>query len=355
MLSQDIQSVLQPFKLMLSKNALNPVYRAIKLSPTDICACLSWGVLEVSANLGLNVPVTVDRATFLSVVQSLPKAHELSLKTDGTSLLWVCGNARGRIAIMAVQEMPTIDWPEAMHPFPPDLPKALELGSIACWTTALAAIGMFGIVIDTRVGVVISSTDNASLSAASIGGDLIGATDTVSTLSPDGAELLGEVMTPDGVLGFSETAWYYTDEVSRCKIILLPAMKSDIAAVRNKFITAEIVVPIPHDAIGRFIKRANALAEVKRNASVTLSVKGGNLVLGFKEGPSTTDEYFLIDAAPDMPEIVLSATKLARALTHVTELVLDHINRGVLLFRGQDRDVAFEYLLCGKLVSNERT
>lgn len=358
MISHELQSLLAPFKLLVSRSALNPVYRAIEIGPTEIRAAISWGILEIAVpSPGIEDSVYVDRAAFLAVIHSLPKGEDCYLCEDGTSLLWTCGRAKGRLALMSQLQMPYIDWEGiSLVPVPLGLPKALELGSLSCHTTALAAVGMFGIVIDQRLGITVSSTDNTSMSTGYVEGmGLPGAAET-STLSPDGVELLFEIMHPiDGRLGFNDRAWYYADQTTYCKVTLLPPMKSDVSSVRAKYQEALTVVPIPHEAIDKFIKRANSLAEVKRNATVSLSTSDGQLVLSFKEGASTTDEYFLVEALtglPAIPEIILSATKTARALSYVQEVVLDHVSRGVLLFRGHNPE--FDYLLCGKLVSTAK-
>lgn len=358
MLSHQLQAALAPFNLLVSRNALNPIYRAIEIGPDGIRACISWGIIELPLPMIQTNPVYVDRATFLAVVKSLPKDRDFTLTEDGTSLVWTCGNARGRLALMAAMPMPAIDWTGIEYiTVPLGLAKAMELGSIACHTTALAAIGMFGIVIDQRGTLCVCSTDNTSMSTALVEGAVLpgyhglpGAAD-VSTLPPDGVELLSKVIQPGGVIGFDDKAWYYADDTTYCKIVLLPPMKSDTLTVREKYLDANIVVVLPRAAIEAFIKRANALAEVKRNATVNLSTVDRRLVLRFNEGSSTTEEYFLVDSLvelPPMPEISLNATKLARALAHVDEVALDHIERGVLLFRGP----GFDYLLCGKLVPN---
>lgn len=355
MLSHDLKDRLAPFKLLISRSALNPIYRAIEIGPDEIRACTSWGILEVGVELGFSDTLHVDRAAFLAIVQSLPKGHQMVLSRDETSLLWSCGNARGKLALMPEISMPWIEWPQTdLLPFPIELAKAMELGSIACHTTALTALGMFGIVFDQREGLAVSSTDNTSLSTGLLQSPLLPALPDISTLPPDGVELLYTIMKKGALLGSDEKAWYYVDAVTRCKIGLLPAMKSDIQSVRAKYTSEEIVVPIPHEALDRFIKRANALAEIKRGATVRFSIVNGYLQVSFKEGTSTTDEFFLIEqsAVPDMPEIILSASKTARALAHVQWVVLDHVDRSVLLFRGHAPE--FDYLLCGKLASDER-
>jgi hypothetical protein len=354
MISHELKTVLNPFKFLLAPQAMNPIYRTLELQPMDdqtclVRGCVSWGVLEIATTLRLAEPSFVNRADFLAIVQSLPKAHEFNLKITNGALHWTCGRARGKLAQMAAVEMPWIDWPEALWPYPADLRTALDLGRLSCHTTALAATGMYGIVVDQRDGhIIVASTDNASLSIAWADGVLPGAAE-LSTLAPDGVELLAEIMA-DGVMGFDDKAWYYADAVTRCRIVLLPAMKNDIRTVRKKYNEASIIAPIPAEALSRFIKRANALAEVKRNARVCLGLIDGRLVLSFKEGNSETDESFTLEALagqPNTPEVELSAAKLARALSHTTEVVLDHAKRGVLMFRGHAPP--FEYLLCGRL------
>lgn len=355
MIASELKALLQPFRLITSRNATNPAYRAIEISPNLIRACATYGIVEVTASIGVDTTIYVDASAFLAVVFSSPAKREFEMKCDNSSLSWVCGNAKGQLALIAIGEdgMPSIEYQALPIQDPAAIPtgfaKALDMGAISCDNAALSAIGMYGIVVDQRNGLIVNSTDNMSVSICRLEGSLPNAPE-VSTLPPEGAKLLANVIKPTGVLLFDERAWYYWDDVLACKILLLKPLKSDIGTVRNKYIGDELVrTTLPRDSIDTFIKRANALAEVKRHAVVGLSAGDGRLILSFKEGSSTADEFFEVaewEGMPELPELLLNADKTARALSHVTDVILDNLERQVIVFRGYDPD--FTYLLSGK-------
>lgn len=348
MLSHDLKARLNPFKHFIDRHAVNPVYRTIEVGAVQIRACVAWGIIAAEVTFDIATPIYVDRAAFLLVVQSLPKSQEIKLSVDGAALAWACGNARGRLALAPAVAMPMIAWPDKeLLPFPIQLRQAMELGSISCYTSALAAFGMFGIVFDQRETCTVSSTDNTSLSTGWIQTPLLPALPDISTLSPYAVNFLHDIIVDGGLLGSDSKAWYYVDDTYSCKVGMVPPVKSDLKSVRDKYASSDIVIPIPQEPLERYIKRALALSEAKQTARVRISIKGGQLILGFQEDTTTTDEYFVVDNVPDIAPIILSTSKTARALAHVNEIVLDHASRGVLLFRS----AAFDYLLCGQ-VSN---
>lgn len=355
MIANELKKLLQPFRLIVSRNAINPAYRAIEINPNMIRACATYGIIEVTALIGVATSIYVDASAFLAVVFSSPGKQEFELSYDNSSLSWVCGNAKGQLALIAMEGdgMPSIEYQtipvQDPAPIPVGFAKALDMGAISCDNAALSAIGMYGIVVDQRDGLVVNSTDNMSVSICRVPGAFPNAPE-VSTLPPEGAKLLADIIKPSGGLLFDERAWYYWDEQIACKVMLLKPLKSDIATVRAKFIGDEFVrATLPRASIETFIKRANALSEVKRHAVVGLSAGNGRMVLSFKEGSSTADEYFEVadwEGLPDMPELLLNADKTARALSHVTDVILDNLERGVIIFRGYEPD--FTYLLSGK-------
>ena len=56
------------------------------------------------------------------------------------------------------------------------------------------------------------------------------------------------------------------------------------------------------------------------------------------EGTTASDDSYLIDglSVPARPEIKHDATKLARTIAHVSEIFLDHIERRIIVLRGDD-------------------
>lgn len=365
MKSSDLKTALAPFNKIMSRKATSTIYKSIELGNGVVRACAAYGILEANLSIApimetLSQSVFVDAATFLTVINSSLPNEEFIIDIDETSLIWSCQRARGRLALInSVEEMPSIDFSGIQFStFPEDLVRGLELGSISCDNAAISAIGMYGIVI-YNPGIFICSTDNVTLSSATVVGELLGAP-AVSTLPPEGVELLIDIMDAEaqrpvksgGVIGFDAKAWYYADERRICKISMFPPLKSDVINVLFQYKDDTVFAPIPADSINKFVKRATALAEVRKNATVGVAASNGRLTLSFKEGASTADEDFLIaefDGLPDMPEITLSATKVARALTHAKEIIMDHMERGIVLFRGYQPD--FDYVISGSVVT----
>lgn len=362
MKSEELKAIVAPFNKISQRDAMSSVYKCMEIGGGVIRACSLYGILEVVAFLGdtfdqltPGTTVFVNTSAFLTVVNSAPSKQEFEIYLDETSLIWVCGRANGRMALVNIPEgIPYIDDSQIMYaPFPEDLATGLELASLSCDNAAISAIGMYGVVVYTP-DIIIGSTDNVTLSYTTISGELIGAP-AISTLPPDGVDLLIEVMNQGaGEIGFDDKGWYYLNPGTKCKVVTVPPLKSDIIKIVIQYQSDTMIAPIPNDSVSRFIKRATALSETRKSATVGLSVVNGSLVLSFKEGFSSTDEDFpIVELAEvaDLPEITLSAVKVARALTHATEIILDNLARGIIVFRGSNPN--FEYIISGSVVTNK--
>jgi hypothetical protein len=355
MLSQDVNTALAACKLIVSRLALSPTYRAIEISPHMVRTFAKYASLDISVSLGLAETVVVDCNAFIAVCNSLAAQQEFVLSLEENTLVWECGSAKGRLPLMKV-ELPEVNtrrprFNVSISPTP-DLIKAIDLGALSCDSAALGAIGMFGVVVETfKGGCIISSTDNVSISSCFSPTELpmpiIG---EVMTLPPEGMELLSSIMKPDGKLEIDGDGWYYRSTNVKCLVKYVQPLVANVSEMLNKYSEMNLTVPIPRGRIESFLKRVSALTESRRNALVGVSTSNGRLVLAFAEGLSTSDEYFLVDnlqGVPDIPEILLPALKTARALNHVTELVLNHMERGIIIL--YNPEVAFSYILSGRI------
>lgn len=349
MQSDTLTKALAPFRHITSRTALAPAYRAIELGPERVKACASFAVLEAHLNIGVSDTVFVDAITFLSIVQSLPPQSDFVLTTSDGSLQWECGPARGKLALMN-----TVDTPEIApsvrsrqrHRTTKALATALERGSVSCDNTALGAIGIYGVVMHSNQGVpLICSTDNTTVSSCTTDMPLAGLPET-ATFPPPGADLLAAVIDDTGTLEFDQQGMVYRSATIDCMVRQVPKLKTDIRDVLTQFGDDNITSAIPQERIRAFLMRAKALTENKSHARVLLGAINGSITLSFAEGTATSDEYILadeLDGCPDIVPVALPVDKVARALSYIDSIVLDYIERGVIIFQGG----AFRYLVSG--------
>lgn len=351
MLSNKLAAQLKPFKLLVNKQALSPTYRSLKLSPGLITGCSNAVVLEASMDHGLEQTTYIDAAAFLSIMDSLPSQMEVTFTLANNVLEWVCGSAKGKLAAIVIEDMPCISAERVEAGYNPTFGfiKSLRLGALSCDSNSLLSVGMFGVVIDNRGPLTIHSSDNITVSSSIVDeGDLLDGPEII-TLTPDPIELLATICMPGrGLLTFDEKTVFYQDDLCRAMIKQVPKLKYDSLSMVQNYEQSDNIAKIPPEAINSFIKRAGALAEHKRETHIELSTSNGKLSLSFAEGVASAEEFYLVDGLdiPEMAPVVLDAARLARALSNVSEVVLDHVSRSVLVLRGSDPD--FSYLIAGR-------
>ncbi len=367
MLSSLLLAALVPYETLCNKHALSALYRTVELSPQGIRGCSNYGALETSIDLGILEPCYVDATTFIAVVKSLPPKQEVALRVEQGSLSWKCvageekkggkkatSGASGKLATLALEhEVPSVparrrsnkSWTptEAFK-------KALELGSLSCDQKSLSTIGMDGVVLDNRDGFEVYSSDNVTISQALVWGESLAQAPESITFSPESIKLLRVVIGDQkGLIEFDKNGLYYSNSVHRLLIKRTAPLEHDYAKVATNFSSEEVCVPIAPERIKAFVQRATAMSEAKRGTTVSIGAKNGRLVISFKEGTATSDEYYLIDEeleVPDLSPIALDASKLARAMQHIDTAVLDHMEDGVLKLRGEKPE--FRYIISSK-------
>jgi len=355
MQSNDLSAYLAPFKLLINKNALSATYRTLELDGGVIRGCAGFGMLEVYGDFGLpDGPLYVDATTFIAVVDSLPADKPLVLNAENANVLaWEAGAAKGRLALNKIPEMPRIGEMrpanEAWHPTQKFI-ETLRLGALSCGSESLASIGMYGVVIDSTGDVCVYSSDNVTISCAFMSDTTIQAP-PIQTYSPEAIKLLAAVLNPkdkEAAIYFGADGIYYRDSYMRLALKQLAPMKADVNAILNEFSIGDTRAPLPVDRLQAFIKRINAMTENKKANSITMQASNGRLTMSFSDGLAASEEYYMVDelTVPDLPPIQLDATKVGRALAHVDSVVLDHIERKVLVFEGGDP--LFQYIVSGK-------
>lgn len=300
--------------------------------------------------VGLNEPCFVDSSTFLAVLRSLPPDYEVAFEVDGSVLKWDCGKgqSKGRIATKQVDDLKPLPSPTSNSAFsPPEgFGNMLALGGLSCDQPVLMTLGLYGVVIDSRHDeLLIYSTDNNSISVYR-GGEPSSELEGMITLAPEVAEVIAAINEPDAVWqAVDDRRWVINGSTYRC-LFDSRDLKADQEPVLRPFLEAEDTIPLNKERVANFIRRVNAIAEVRNDLYVEFSVENGAVQLTFDGGTSSSSDYFLVEGSsiPDISPLSLKATSLARALAHVERIALDHVDRQVLSFIGKDD--AFSYIIC---------
>lgn len=366
MLSTDLNQALIPFKLMINKGALSQTYKSLELGPLVIRGSSNYAVLEVACGLlpQDDLPVVVDAGSFIAVVASLPEKKEVFLQVTEGALNWTCGEAKGKLALLPGIKMPFIDRPmlsrkdqDKRWAPPPSFRTALDLGSISAGNDSLNSSGMYGVVIDNRADLAVMACDGTTISHATVMEGSLKHCPLSVVISPEAVTLLRRLLQDShGRIEFDEKSIFYASTATgvRCVIKQLPPLKHDIVTMLAKYASIDIVAPIPSDRITSFIRRVGALADNRRLAHVSLGASKGRITLSFSEGTASSDEYYLVDdlKIPDLPPVQLDAEKTARALAHVSDMILDHVERHVIVMMGSQtvdkNEVLFSYLVSGR-------
>jgi hypothetical protein len=371
MLSTDLARAIAPFRQMMNKGALSPTYRSLRLEADIIYGCSNYAVLEVKVDLGIDgASVCVDASSFLAIIASLPDKQEITLSVEDSVLLWKCGQAKGRLAVLPEINIPLIHKVAdrtilsrpakrgAWTPTPP-FREALELGAISAGSDSYASAGLYGIVIDNREKLRIYASDSATISDAIVLDEPLKGCPDIVTISPEGAELLHALLRDKkATVEFDDKSIFVRGADFQCIIKQVAPLKKDISKILENFSAAETVAEIPADRVAAFIKRVAAISENKKTTHVTIAASAGQMTMAFVEGTAAADEYYLVDGLadlPDLPEVLVDGGKMARALSHCTEIVLDHVERALIILRGlgEAQNAAgevceFTYLISGR-------
>lgn len=354
--SSTLRTLLAPFKQMVNTHALSSAYRTLKLTPETITAQSGFGVMSAQATLGITEECYVDAAVFLTVMESLPENQNVKLKINKGNLDWSCGQSKGRIASVVIENFPELERTRnkkrAWQP-PLEFAEALELGALSCESSTLATIGMYGVVIDNRDGLCVYSSDNSTVSACAVGsGDIkVAAMPKLVTLLPEAAGLLVAVLktATDAWLEFSEKDVFLSSENMTLLVAQSAPLQQDIAKILEQYLSGETSVEIPPQRVQAFIKRVGALAESKKHIDLFLHIKEGRIALSFSEGVASADEYYLAEAlkgVKNFAPVAVGAASVARALRYIQEIIVDYVERHVIVLRGESP--TFYYMVAGK-------
>jgi len=342
-----IAECLEPFTLVASKYALSPEFGVVEIGPKLIRACAPWGLLEADMEIGIDATIWADIAVFVSVMKSLPD-QEVEFKVKSGVLAWQCGFSDGKLATREEIKLPALTKPKGLTLWPvtQNFLDGLELGGLSCGNKGMQSAGLYGVAIDNRDSLTVCSSDSATVSAYMVDADGIAAFPKMTVVDPEVIRLLVAIV--DGnvhkekskpeeaaQLAITPDAIYCENKPFRMLCRPRAALKWDLREIINKYSAAETCAEIPQQAIAAFVKRATAMADSKTKTTVDLSAAEGALSLAFEEGVSSSVEYYIAQGLdiPETPPIPLDAARLARALSHVTEVVLDHIGDGAIVLR----------------------
>lgn len=357
MLASELNAALAPFAQLANKHALSNLYCALHITPKRVRGFAPWGILEAEIPIASSFNVEsfwIDAENFIAVMRSLPE-DEVELEVKSSGLVWQCGLAEGKLALLGEMRPPVVDWSPLdkkglWHP-PKEFAEALQLGALSRGAMSMASAGVYGVVIDNSAAdeMMILSSDNVTISACSAGPGSPLFPDRIA-LKPEALDLLVTILKTKSKEGprldLGDKAIYCGVEAYKLLLHPAPPLKHDLRALISAYAAHDTVAELPNARIGAFIKRAAALAEAKQHTYVVLRIADGALALSFAEGTASSDEYYLakgLDGIPELPEIRLDAGRVARVLAHADQIALDHIERGVLVFFGDNPP--FQYMI----------
>ena len=228
MKTSELLPLLRPFIAVLNKNSMTPIYRTLCIDKTSIRGCSGWAMVEVSASLGIVEPILIDAVAFIAVMSSLPN-DDIVLNVSEGVLLWTCGTAKGKLALIKGDfEIPKITRrakPDSLA-IPKSLSLTLDLGSISCGASSLESAGLYGVVLDNRNNFVVRSSDDVTVASASEDFH-ISYCPKIMTISPDACKLLSMLCKQGGTLEFDEATIYYRTLTMKVVINQKPPLKHD--------------------------------------------------------------------------------------------------------------------------------
>lgn len=334
-----------PFGALVNRHALSENYKSLLLAPGFVRGMSAFGVMETEIPLGIVGEVAVEGEAFLQILRSLPSA-DLELHTSDNTLQWKAGAAKGRLALVSSKvSIPTPPWPEGLvlHEIGANFVRGLDLGSVACGTTALMSLGLFGIhVVNANGSMIAYTSDNTTMSRARVGDEVPGAA-SFMTLTPDALRLIS-VLAGRGKMSiqFDETSVWCQTPDTKLVIKQTTPIKVPLRDSIDNFLGEEVKVELNRDIISSFIRRVDALAEDRGKANVTISVEEGAVRLFFEESRASQEEYYLADGGVkvNVAPVVVDARRFGRVLANATHVVFDYADKGALVLRGS-LDFAF--------------
>ena len=340
---------LKLFGALINKKSVAAQYRVLALAPDHVRGIGLFGQMRCETAVGLDAEITVDGSDFLQVLRSLPNADFIARHVDG-ALRWTCGSAKGHLTVLgefsSTGALPTPSWtgsaPE--HLVGEAFADGLALGALASGREALRAAGLMGIQITTRDGQSTAyATDDIGLSCCGLG---VALDEPAITLSAEAVALLAAFVRHDGdaLLTHDARAVYCVSPSAELVLNQIPSLRKDLATEFDKYRATTMAVPLWHEAVTAFLRRAEALSDEK--AIVEVVAEDGKMGLIFREATSSSEEYFIVRGGPQvsLPPIRVEAWRLAKVLGHADRIVFDYAANNLLVLTGPH---GFSFVLSG--------
>jgi hypothetical protein len=340
-----LQNALSPFNLLVNASALSANYRVLAIAPDRVRGCSMFGAMEVAIETGLTSEICVDGESFLQVLRSLPSG-DFQMVVSGDILSWSCGSAKGRLGTRSEGQVGQLEFPEDIQfrEVGASFGHGLEIGSLGCGSSGLMSLGLYGISIVYSGGHFRAcSTDNSLIADAYLCADDLPA----ATLSPEGVKLLAALTSVNRAdIAIDDQSVYCRTATCRLLLKQKSPLKYAIHDRVRMFYGEDIKIGLKRDVVTAFIRRSEALTEVKNRTNVSISVVDGAVRLSFEDGKSSSEEYYLAEGGGliSVDPISIDTRRLARALGHVTDIVFDYVEQGALVLRGDK----FVFVIAGK-------
>ena len=347
-----LQTALEPIRLACEKKSVVPDFRYLQINPDNMVIIGSMASVKVYINLGFDHAFSIDAQTFCGVISFLVPEARVIFDLKYGVLTWKSGNARGKLATLEPKNlafdfnMQPKDWPHESLVSPNMFGSLAIMGAVSGNNNMLAGGSFCGVVVYpdgpmTRV----VSTDNATLALA--WGALETPCDVPIYLHPSSLPLIAAMAKREGRFFFNQKAVAFKGSGVSVFVNQITEPKFDFLQVAEKYANGNMSAKINKDALLLYTKRVAELSERSNRAIVSLTVTKTGITLKFSEGTIENEEDFDVATLEDLPsnmELRIGADNLANALARCDEVILDFVDRNVLVFQGTN----FQYIVSGK-------
>jgi len=358
----DLQTLLDPLAAMQDAHAVAQVHRTLYVTPTAFYARNTYAAMDVHHTLGLPA-FAIDAEMLPSLLRTLTPTSRLTLRLDGAFLNWQSDQSKGRFATQPMEDItPLPEAPDTGVECSKQLVETLQLGALSCQNPALATLGMAGMSVfvhDRRLWC--ASSDNITIALASLPWDAPSACPTPITIGARALTGQGGRMgivpllaSMPGRLQFGPQQIDFAGGPYRARIALMPPLSHDVWKAAAPFLTNHVIAPLNKERLAAFTRRTGTITESKVRWTVAVAISNNRITLKFAENLAEAEESYFVAMIGTAPEgevridgrRIGSATGLSKALQAVDELILDHVDKKLLVFRASKG--GFTYLISGR-------
>jgi hypothetical protein len=153
-----------------------------------------------------------------------------------------------------------------------------------------------------------------------------------------------------GEFFFNERAVAFQGKDITVIINQVTAPKYNFYNTAMNYVDGEVSIPLEKDSIKLFTRRAAELSERLGRAIVSITVQEGGLHFALNEGIVENEEFFVAEGLKPEAEmkVLVGADNITQALAHSDKIIVDFIDRYVLVFTNSDETSPFTYIVSGK-------